>query len=441
MVTSEQNHSAQQCGCRAIHGRQGGEDELRPCCGEALPAVTSAADIARGIRTRDVPHDRRVHTSETAWTGRVALIAKPGGPNTGVGRYVHMLHEGLRELGIDAVRVAPSVPPLPQTGYSLLKRLRLDARTFLNNYPVWAEYPRADVYHLTSQNLATLLLFRRPPGRVVVTVHDIIPYMLRNDPKLCTYRSAADRLFDRLAMAGLKRADGLIADSEYTRRCVVEHLRITPEKIDVIYLGIDHQRFRPLPVPLSIRERYDLPQQRRYLIYVGSEDPRKNLETLVRALAAVRRTLPDVELIKVGRAHFEDERRRLRELAANLGVLDAIHFLDDVPDDDLPLLYNLADVCVMPSLYEGFGFPVLEAMACGTPVVCANASSLPELVGDAGGGMLYNPNDFQAMCLSLEEVLAERAKAQPQEQFSWQRAHELMQQCYRSFDIANLFHS
>jgi hypothetical protein len=62
-------------------------------------------------------------------------------------------------------------------------------------------------------------------------------------------------------------------------------------------------------------------------------------------------------------------------------------------------------------------------------------------VGDAGGGMLYNPNDFQAMCLSLEEVLAERAKAQPQEQFSWQRAHELMQQCYRSFDIANLFHS
>jgi glycosyltransferase involved in cell wall biosynthesis len=327
--------------------------------------------------------DHTMLAQSTVWNGKVALIAKPGGPNTGVGRYVQMLHSGLREAGVDAVRVAPTVLPLPNACYSLLRRLGMDLRTFLIHYPLWAKYPQADVYHLTSQNLASLLLVRRPKGKVVVTVHDIIPYMLRNDPQLSSYRTIADRLFDRIAMAGLKRADRLIAVSQYTKQCVVEHLGIAPEKIAVVYLGIDHERFRPPPVPVAIHERYRLPEGRRYLIYVGSEDPRKNLVTLVRALAQLRFELPDVELIKVGRAHFDRERQRLIELATRLGVRTAIHFLGDVPEDDLPLLYNLADVCVMPSLYEGFGFPVLEAMACGTPVVCADAASLLELVGDA----------------------------------------------------------
>jgi glycosyltransferase involved in cell wall biosynthesis len=89
-------------------------------------------------------------------------------------------------------------------------------------------------------------------------------------------------------------------------------------------------------------------------------------------------------LIKVGRPHFDPERRRLAMLAEQLGIRPAIHFLDDVSEKDLPVLYSLADVCVMPSLYEGFGFPALEAMACGTPLVCARAASLPEIVGDAG---------------------------------------------------------
>jgi glycosyltransferase involved in cell wall biosynthesis len=231
---------------------------------------------------------------------------------------------------------------------------------------------------------------------VVVTVHDVIPYLLRNDPCLCTYRTPADRLFDRLALAGLRRADWLFADSEYTKRCLVAELGLRPQTIEVVYLGVEHERFRPLAASPAVRERYGLPEGRRYLIYVGSEDPRKNLPTLIRALALVRARLPELELIKVGRAHFVQERRRLLALAQQTGVREAIHFLDDVPEQDLPLLYNLADACVLPSLYEGFGFPVLEAMACGTPVVCSNATSLPEVAGDAavlvdctgGGGEL-----------------------------------------------------
>lgn len=349
---------------------------------------------------------------------RIALIAKPGGPNTGVGRYVYELQRGLRASGVEVVRLAPRALPLPYLGYRLLQRTGVDLLAFLMNYPLWADYPPADVYHFTSQNLASLLLFRRPPGRVVVTVHDIIPYMLRNDPQLSTYRTVADRLFDRLAMAGLRRADLLIADSQYTRGCIIEQLGIAPEQIAVVHLGVDHERFRPLPVPPGARERYGLPEGRRYLIYVGSEDPRKDLGTLLRALAEVRRALPDVELIKVGRAHFDAERHKLTYLAAQLGIGHAIHWLDDVPEDDLPLLYNLADVCVMPSRYEGFGLPVLEAMACGTPVVCAKAAALPELA-ERHGALLFEAGNVVALVGAIRQALPAEVPPKLPQHFTW----------------------
>ena len=336
---------------------------------------------------------------------KAVLVAKPGGPNTGVGRYVHMLQRGLQEVRVEVSRVAPIVPPFPAAGYAALSHARVDLRTFLTNYPVWAEYPTADIYHLTSQNLASLLVSRRPRGRVVVTVHDIIPFMLRGDAELSSYRTIADRIFDRLAMTGLKRADRIMSDSHYTKRCLIEQLGIPASRIDVVYLGIDHERFRPSLAPPSLYQRYGLAMDRSYLLYTGSEDPRKNLITLLQALARVRRERPDVHLIKVGRAHFDQQRTRLTDLADELGVRPAIHFLDEVPEEDLVLLYSLADICVMPSLYEGFGFPVLEAMACGTPVVCARAASLPELAGDAALLFDPGPDAADALAAAIRDIL------------------------------------
>ena len=347
--------------------------------------------------------DCSMRDQELLWKVRVAMIAKPGGPNTGLGRYMQILHKGLLADGVSAVRVAPAVPPFPNTWYSLLFRLSIDLRTFLTNYPVWVKYPRADIYHLASQNLASLLIFHRPKGKVIVTVHDIFPYMLRNEPHLNTYRSLADRWFDRIAMKGLRWADRLIATSQYTKQCIVKHLGISPDKIQVVYTGINHDHFQPLAVPSDVYDRYGLARNRHYLIFVGSEDPRKNLATLVHALAKIRRKEPDVELIKVGHAHFDRERYRLIELATQLGVQTAMHFLDDVSEDDLPFLYNLADICVMPSLYEGFGFPVLEAMACGRPVVAARSASLPELVD--GAGYLFNPRDPDELAAKIQMLL------------------------------------
>jgi glycosyltransferase involved in cell wall biosynthesis len=144
------------------------------------------------------------------------------------------------------------------------------------------------------------------------------------------------------------------------------------------------------------------------LIYVGSEDTRKDLVTLVRALEQVRRELPEVELIKAGRAHCAEERQCLVALAAELGVLKAIHFLEDVPEEDLPQLYNLAELYVTPSPYEGFGFPLLEAMACGTPVVYADAGSLPEIAGSAG--IAVAPTNADSLARGVLSVLRQRDK-------------------------------
>jgi glycosyltransferase involved in cell wall biosynthesis len=357
----------------------------------------------------------------------VALIAKAGHAHTGVGRYTGALVPALKALG-HRVQLAHPVLPVPSRLAQFGRQYaRIDAAAFFNNYPVRARPPRADLVHVSSQNLATVLLLRRAPVPAVVTVHDIIPYMVRNDPSLCTYRTWADRAFDLLALAGVRRAQALIADSEYTRQALVKHLGIPAARITVVHLGIDHERFRPHALPDALRDRYGLRTDRRYLIYVGSEDPRKDLGTLVDALARVRQAAPDVELLKIGKAHFGDERERLVTRARSLGVLDAVHFLNDVADADLPALYALARVCVMPSLFEGFGFPVLEAMACGTPVVAADASSLPELVGDAG--LLVPPRDPARLAGAITSLLDpatwtrdwRAASLQRARQFTWER--------------------
>src|SRR5262245_9765448 len=163
---------------------------------------------------------------------RIVLIAGPSGPNTGIGRYVQMLQAGLREAGVDTVRVSPTLPTLPTVAYSLFRLLGRDLRKFLTNYPLWLNYPKANTYHVTEQALGSLLLFARPKGRVVVTIHDIFPYIVRNDPQVGS-PYGSEHLSYRLPMAGLKRADHLIAVSEYTKQSIIEHLGIGSEKISV----------------------------------------------------------------------------------------------------------------------------------------------------------------------------------------------------------------
>jgi glycosyltransferase involved in cell wall biosynthesis len=380
------------------------------------------------VAEKTIPLGSAQYVKRPRETMRIQLIAKPETSITGTSRYVTELYNGLQAVGLDTQLTFPAQVPIPRLMHYGLKRIGVDVETFFSTYPLRANLNGADVYHLTSQMLATLLLFQHFPRPVVVTVLDIIPYLVRQDPKLNTFRHPVDHLFYRLALAGLRRADALIAISEYTKRTLVESLGLSAARIRVVYPSVDRQRFHPMVVPEAFRTKYGLENEYRYILFVGSEDPRKNLSTAMRAFAQVKRQVPHVKLLKVGASQFVKERQRLLDLIAELGFQRDVLFFNYVPDEDLPLFYNVADVCVMPSLYEGFGLPVAEAMSCGTPVVCACVGPLPEVVGD--GALQVYPNDANAFADALFNVLSNpderlRLRRAGQEQaarFTWQRA-------------------
>lgn len=333
----------------------------------------------------------------------VQLIAKPGGSSTGMGRYTADLHAGLMALGLAVTRSTPA--PAPAWLAAPFKRLGYDLDAFLKSYPFSVQALPADIYHITVQTMGTLLVFGRFRAPVVVTVHDIIPQLVQHDPELRTLKHPADAALYRLALRGLRRADALITVSAYVKTTLIETVGLPAERITAIHNPIDTARFRPLAVTDADRARFGLHEGERALVYVGSEDPRKNLPRLLRAFAPVRAALPDVVLLKVGRAHNDEQRPRLEQLIAALGIGEGVRFLEDVEEGDLPTLYNLAAGVVMPSLYEGFGYPPLEAMACGTPVASSISTSLGEIVGDAA--LTFDPTDTDALTDALLRLLSD----------------------------------
>lgn len=336
---------------------------------------------------------------------KIQLIAKPGHAASGIGRYTIDLYTQLNALGLEVERVAPN--PAPKWLTTSFKRFGYDLDAFLKSYPFSAPAAPADVYHITGQTMATLLLTQRFPAPVVVTVHDIIPYLVHSDPELRTLKHPADAALYRLAAACLRRADAIMTDTHYVKTTLVDALNLPADRITPIHLPIDTAHFRVMDVTRADREHFGLREDERALVYVGSEDPRKNLPRLIQALAQVRAVLPHVVLLKVGRAHNDEQRPRLVSLAAELGISESVRFLETVEDDELPLLYNLASGVVMPSLHEGFGYPPLEAMACGTPVASSYTTSLGEIVGDAA--LTFDPTDVSAIADALIRLLSDEA--------------------------------
>jgi glycosyltransferase involved in cell wall biosynthesis len=174
----------------------------------------------------------------------------------------------------------------------------------------------------------------------------------------------------------------LIADSESTRQDAIRILQILPDKIVAVQLGVD-LKFRVIDDSLAlerVRREYKLPD--RFILYVGLVEPRKNVSLLIRAY----KNLVDQEiatpLVIVGRFGWMSS--EIFDQIERLGLQERVQFTGYVPADDLPCIYNLASLFVYPTRYEGFGFPALEAMACGVPLITSAVSSLPEIVGDAG---------------------------------------------------------
>ena len=331
----------------------------------------------------------------------VQLVAKRESKTTGLGRYVETLTQHLANAPLDATVTFPAFPMHEMT-IKLGRRLGWDLRTFWESYPVWGSLGPADLDHITSETLAILLLTskKRP---TIVTVHGLLSYLLRDDPELSIYSHVLDRWFDSLAVRGLHRADAVIVVSDYLRSVLVEQIGLDQGLIHVVPEAVDHTVFRRLQLPNQFRHSYSVGNGRRYILYVGSEQPRKNFLTLLRAFARLRQRVQDVHLWKVGQPEIREERTKALKLIEELDIGSSVTFIGHVGEDLLPYFYNASEIFVFPSLYEGFGFPPLEAMACGTPVICSNRTSLPEVVGQAA--LLFDPTDEEALTVQMERLL------------------------------------
>ncbi len=258
------------------------------------------------------------------------------------------------------------------------------------------------------------------PGAAVVTVHDL---GYRHFPQ--AHPTLARHYLEWSTRHSARRAARVLADSEATARDLSAHYRVPREKIAVVYPGVD-ETLTPVNDPgrlAAVRRRYGLPE--RYLLYLGTLQPRKNIARLVQAYARWRAQTPtaDVGLVLAGKRGW------LYDPAWTKGV-EGVILTGYVDDADISALYSGALAFVFPSLYEGFGFPVLEAMRCGTPVITSTTSSLPEVAGDAA--LLVDPHNVEAITEAIARLVSDaalraelvtRGYAQAR-RFSWARAAE-----------------
>jgi glycosyltransferase involved in cell wall biosynthesis len=211
-------------------------------------------------------------------------------------------------------------------------------------------------------------------------------------------------LLNRVVPASVRRATHIAADSEATRHDLISLYGTAPDKVTVVYSGVD-ARFHPeydAARLVEVRARYGI-DQRPYVLAVGTVQPRKNYIRLVEAAAEVRRRGHDIQVIFAGGKGWLDD--PLYAAVRTLDMSSHVRFIGFADDADLPALYSGAALTAMPSLYEGFGLPVLEAMACGSPVVTSAISSLPEVAGDAA--LLIDPTDTRALADALDRILSD----------------------------------
>jgi alpha-1,3-rhamnosyl/mannosyltransferase len=352
----------------------------------------------------------------------------------GIGRYVANLAQVLRQVAPDlnlslltdpsAMATCLTLPDLPHIAccaspFSVRQQWAV---------PAALRRARATLYHSPYY-----LMPYRPGVPTVLTIHDLIPLLFPH------HSTAQARLLFRWAMAlALRAARRVIAISEATRRDLLAHFRVPAAHVVVAPEAADPS-FRPRPAAEveTVRRKYGLSGQ--YILYLGSNKPHKNLLHLVEAFSRLTPHTSHLVIAGVWDPRYPEVRQR----AEALGLEERVCFLGPVAESDLPAVYSGATLFAFPSLYEGFGLPVLEAMACGAPVVCSNTSSLPEVAGDAA--LTFDPTSIDAIADALRRLLSDselRAELRTRglhraAQFSWERTAQETLAVYESVGRSN----
>lgn len=354
-------------------------------------------------------------------------------PLTGVGTYTYNLIKGISKIypqehiflvdytghsdfnSLNKLIIAPSVRFLPKKSY--LWHLYIQFKLRKNNFDL-------DIIH-SPENAS--LFVKLQNQKKIVTVHDIIAY-------LYSEFGVTGIRYKYLLNRTLKTADKIITDSYSTKKDLINYFNVPEQKINVIYLAAD-DKFKLLdPQEIDpILKKYEVLSP--YIFYVGGFMTHKNIPTLIKAFYELKKEEIPHKLVFTGK----NSNKKIYNLIQRLGLQKHIIFLGYVESEDLPALYNGADLFVYPSLYEGFGLPPLEAMSCGCPVVASNTSSLPEVVGD--GGIMVDPYDVDELANAMHRVLTNdwlrinliRRGLKRAKMFSWEKCAKETLEVYNGF--------
>jgi len=359
----------------------------------------------------------------------------------GIGRYVRELTSAL--VQVDSTNQyklfvsganQTTLPPTPSDNF-IWKPSPITPKWFARLWhrarlplPIEAFTGHIDLHHATDFVLPPTL----PSTKTILTVHDL-SFIRVPDAATPSLRSYLNQVVPR----SVNHADHILADSQATKDDLIELYKTPEGKITVLLSGVD-KRFKPITDTMALshtKEKYGLTGIK-YIFSVGTVQPRKNYSRVIQSLAALRKAGHNIHyVIAGGKGWLEDD---MYQAIEETGLSDYIHLLGFVDDEDLPTLYSASECLVITSLYEGFGLPILEAMACGIPVITSNLSSLPEVCGQAG--ILVDPLDTTAITNAIQSVLSDETQREQMIQagfkqvanFTWERSAKQLKNVYES---------
>ena len=368
---------------------------------------------------------------------RIAVLRTIPGLSMSMDVYADGLIRGLKAVrpSWEIVELFPTPTPIDQKSFWMLGIQKYLTRYW--RFPVAAlKHKGIDVFHVVDHTDGHLIywlkLFRKS---AIITCHDLINLV---DPSI--YKGCAR--FPRLSMAtwkfsvnGIKRADHTITVSSHTAKDVTRYLGVAAEQITAVPNAVE-SIFKPATAEAikTIREKWNLPAETFTLLNVGSSNPRKNILTLLKVVANLRSRGLSVRVWKAGTDFNAEQLAFINEQQLS----DRVVYVGRPNQAELIELYSAADVLVSPSLYEGFGLTVIEAMACGTPVIAANVTSLPEVAGEAA--ILIDPLDIEQIAKSIVKLQQNKAKRVEMAQqglaraelFTWENTAEQVARAYEN---------
>jgi glycosyltransferase involved in cell wall biosynthesis len=358
----------------------------------------------------------------------VFLDAQPLlGPRSGIARYVECLGKYLsydNGIGVHMAfnRIAKSIRENHVVSlerdfqlnlinnvypYKVIRRLCKPNLLYHMPYDIVTKH-KADIFHGTNFTYTPTM-----KGKSIITIHDLA-YMRYPE-------STSERILrhhSKWVPYSAKQCDRIIADSQQTKQDIIELLGIAHDKIDVVYLAAD-DHFRHVPNYVSTLQKYKLPEK--YILFVGTVEPRKNLIGLLKSYFILKKEYGCPEkLVIVGAKGWKFT--PIFDWVKEHHLEEQVLFTGFIDDEDLPAIYSGASVFVMPSIYEGFGIPLLEAMQCGTPVIGSNVTSIPEIIGEAG--LLIAPDDHSSWAKAINNLLTDPSIRERYSQLALARSAE-----------------